>query len=152
MVEINMKKEPDSSRHRFNYKGHHRYLLKMQTRKRKGVFCDTPVMMEMLKVLREGCVQHHFVVHAYCILPDEIALVIQGKAEQADMKAFVRTIRITSRSRISTVGELWSRTYTERVLRKTENTRDLVRSVILLAETQKPQQGTKVRPISGSFA
>jgi REP element-mobilizing transposase RayT len=150
MVEINLTKDRDASRHRFNYKGQHRYLVTMQTKKRKDVFSVAPVMMDMLNVLRESCLAHQFIVHAYCILPDEVVLLIQGKSEQADMKAFVRALRTSSRSVFAAHGELWSRTYTERVLRKSEQTRDVVRSVVKLAEQQ--EGGLQpVHPISGSF-
>jgi REP element-mobilizing transposase RayT len=150
MVEINLKKEHDVSYRRFNYRGQHRYLVTMQTRKRREVFSATPLMMEMLNVLRGACLEQQFNVHAYCILPHEVVLLIQGKTEQADMKAFLRALRASSRTVFAGDGDLWARTYTERVLRKTEQTRDVARSVLNRAE-QPSTYGTGVRPISGSF-
>ncbi len=151
MVEVNLKKERDASRHRFNYRGQHRYLVTMQTKKRKEVFSDTPLMMDMLNVVRGACLEQMFLVHAYCILPDEVVLLIQGKSEQADMKAFVRALRVSSRRVFTGEGELWARTYTERVLRKTEQTRDVVRSVLKRAERSPASGDTETPPISGSF-
>ncbi|MDH3251215.1 MAG: hypothetical protein OEM41_00410 [Ignavibacteria bacterium] len=153
MVEINLTKNGGPSRHRFNYRGQHRYIVSMRTYRRNRVFADREVVMVLLNILREACWHHQFVVHAYCCLPDELILVIRGKTERSELKAFLRTLRGNARQQIIIPDgvELWNKTYTERVLRKTEDTRDIVRGVFTVPVTRGLAATIKEYPFSGSF-
>jgi REP element-mobilizing transposase RayT len=153
MAEIDLTKKSGPSDHRFNYRGQHRYVVTMRTARREHVFVDREIVLRLLNILREACWKHHFVVYAYCCLPDELILVIRGKSDRSDLKIFLRTLRETSRQQIIAPGgaELWRRTYTERVLRKTEDTRDVVRGVFAVPVTRGLAGGPQDYPFSGSF-
>lgn len=153
MAEIDLTKSSGPSGHRFNYRGQHRYIVTMKTARREEVFVHRQIVHRLLNILQEACWKHQFVVHAYCCLPDELILVVKGKGERSDLKVFLRTLRETARQQIAVSGggDLWHRTYTERVLRKTEDTRDIVRGVFTVPVTRGLAGEAQDYPFSGSF-
>ncbi len=153
MTEIDLTKHSGPSGHRFNYRGQHRYIVTMKTAHGERIFVDRDIILKLLTVLREACWRHHFVVHAYCCLPEELILVLRGTAERSDLKAFLRTLRETSRLQIPGPrgSGLWHRTYTERVLRKSEDTRDIVRGVFDTPVRRGLVASREDYPFSGSF-
>ena len=122
---IDMRKANGGSGHRFDYKGMHRYVITLTTNRSSTVFTAKSVVLQLLDVLRESCWKHHFDVYAYCCLPHQFVMMVRGKTEYADMKAFLAAFRARSAEVIgdSSGHTLWKRTYTERVLRKKEDSK-----------------------------
>jgi REP element-mobilizing transposase RayT len=153
MTEIDLTKPGGASGHRFNYRGQHRYIVTMKTARGESVFVDRDIILRLLTVLREACWKDHFTVLAYCCLPEELMLVLRGTTERSDLKVFLRTLRETSRQQIHRPGgsDLWHRTYTERVLRKSEDTRDVIRSIFNVPVNRGLVGRREDYPFSGSF-
>ncbi len=88
-------------------------------------------MLGVLDALRETSWNQHFDVYAYSFLPDVLTLIVRGKDDTADMKQFLATFRHASSERMEArLGHpLWKKKYTERVLRKSEDTKNVAREV-----------------------
>ena len=131
---IDLRKKGSTDRYRFDYKGMHRYLVTFTTYRSVSVFTEKSVVLRLLDLLRESCWKHHFDVYAYCCLPDRLVMIVRGKTEHADMKAFIAAFRSHSSGLFQeSLGHpLWKRTYTERVLRKREDSKVLASEVFQL--------------------
>ena len=131
---IDMRKADGGQGHRFDYKGMHRYLITLTTYRSTNVFTEKPLVMQLLDTLRESCWKHHFDVYAYCCLPQQFVMMVRGKTEYADMKAFLASFRARSTEVIgnSSGHTLWKRTYTERVLRKKEDSKVIASEIYQL--------------------
>ncbi len=119
---------------RFDYRGRHRYLITLETFGTKPVFAGREEVRVVLGVLRELSLTHHFEVLVYSFLPSTLTLLVRGKEESAHMKTFLAAFRTAaSQATASAVGlRLWKRTYRERVLRKTEELRKVIREVAMI--------------------
>ncbi len=138
---------------RFNYKGMHRYTLTQPVHPGLKPFSTPEPVFSVLNVLRESALAHHFDVVAYCFLPDRLLLVIRGREDTSDMKAFLAAFRTGANAALEpTLGRpLWSRKYTERVLRKTEETRVIARELLLTPVREGLAASAESYPFLGSF-
>jgi putative transposase len=118
--------------HRFDYKGMHRYYITLHVHHLRKVFTTNDVVLAVLDVLRDVAHAEQFDVYAYCFLPDRLVLIVRGRDEKSNMKTFLAALRARSSSVVEPrlAHPLWKRTYTERVLRKTEETRTVGREVL----------------------
>ncbi len=116
---------------RFNYLGMHRYLITLPAFKPASLFKERDVVLAVLDALRETSWNHHFDVYAYSFLPDVLTLIVRGKQDTSDMKQFLVSFRHASSDRMQVrVGHpLWKKKYTERVLRRQEDTKVVAREI-----------------------
>jgi hypothetical protein len=116
---------------RFNYLGMHRYLITLPAFKSDPVFKEPEVVLGVLDSLRDASLAQHFDVYAYSFLPDMLTLVVRGKEDKSDMKQFLVTFRHASSDRLEArLGHpLWKKKYTERVLRRQEDTKAVAREI-----------------------
>ncbi|MBM2846211.1 MAG: hypothetical protein HW407_1523 [Bacteroidetes bacterium] len=133
-TEMNLAAGKDAESHRFNYKGMHRYLITLHTFKSRKVFTEGAPVLKALGILQEVCWKHRFDTYAYCFLPDRLVLIVRGKTEFSDMKAFLSAFRQASSMALEAeLGHpLWKRIYTERVLRKKEESAEKASEVFSL--------------------
>lgn len=138
---------------RFNYKGMHRYIITQPVHPGIKPFSVPEPVFTVLNALRESAVEHLFDVYAYCFLPDRLLLIIRGKDDASDMKAFLSAFRTTSAAALepSLGHSLWSKKYTERVLRKTEETRVVARELLMTPVRQGLAPSPAAYPFLGSF-
>ncbi len=138
---------------RFNYKGMHRYIITQPVHAGKKPFAGPEPVFTVLNALRESAAEHRFDVYAYCFLPDRLLLIIRGKDDGSDMKAFLSAFRTGSGAALepSLGHSLWSRKYTERVLRKTEETRVVAREILLTPVKEGLAPSPAAYPFLGSF-
>ncbi|RPH38102.1 hypothetical protein EHM92_00915 [bacterium] len=123
--------EESGRSNRFNYRGMHRYLITLPAFKSAPVFKEHDIVLGVLDALRDASLAQHFDVYAYSFLPDLLTLIVRGKEETSDMKQFLATFRHASSERLlARLGRpLWKKKYTERVLRKKEDTRVVAREL-----------------------
>jgi putative transposase len=142
-----------ASAERFNYIGMHRYLITLPTLQSASVFTGRDVVVETLDRLRDCGLDQRFDIYAYCFLPDRLLLIVRGKDDAANMKAFLRAFRESSNAAIQPrIGHpLWSRKYLERVLRRTEDSREIARKLFDLPIKAGLAGPGKPYPFQGSF-
>jgi putative transposase len=85
----------------------------------------------LAQILR-GAREEEFSIIAYCFMPDHLHLVVEGLAEQSDMKKFVRRAKqYSGYAHPQRTGQrLWQRYGHEHVIRDNESVRKIVRYVI----------------------
>lgn len=152
-TEMWLKSATAASAERFNYIGMHRYLITLPTLQSASVFTGRDVVLETLNRLRDTGLDQGFDIYAYCFLPDRLLLIVRGKDDAANMKAFLRAFRESSNAAIQPrLGHaLWSRKYLERVLRRTEDSREIARKVFDLPIKAGLAGPGKPYPFQGSF-
>ncbi len=138
---------------RFNYRGMHRYLITLLPHPSTVSIAERETVLPTLDVLRDSCHKYGFEVYAYCFLPLRLVLLVRGKEETADMKAFLSAFRAGSESAFGTrTGKrLWSKRYQERVLRKTEFTRVIAEEIFQLPVKAGLAAVTGAYTFQGSF-
>ena len=119
---------------RFDYRGRHRYVITLETLEARPVFAGREEVRAVLGALRDQSLAHHFEVLIYTFQPSTLTLLIRGKEEGANMKLFLAAFRVAAAAATAaTAGpRLWKRTYRERVLRKTEELRNVIRDVAMI--------------------
>ena len=108
----------------FEYLGFYRYFLTICTLSRTRVFVDDQPVSLVVAHLSRTADDHGFSVIAYCLMPDHIHALIEGRHPAADFREFVRIFK--QRSSFEWKRErgkpLWQRSYFEHVLRDDEDT------------------------------
>ncbi len=140
--------------HHFTYVGRFRYAITLTVRGQKPLFADAGAVRSVLEKLSDSSLANHFEVIAYCFLRDRLMLVVGGKEESSDLRAFLREFRSAC---VLPGGEgsgirMWSRRYLERVVRRGEDlhrvVRDLFRAPVSAGLARFPAD----YPFQGSFA
>ena len=114
------------------YAGLRRYLLAICTFHRTNALRKDPVVEGVLMQLRQRAIDHQFAIHAYCFMPNDVHLLLEGLSDSSDLHRFVRDWkrRTTFDYRSTTGEELWQRGHFDHVLRPDEDT-DLVMRYVL---------------------
>jgi putative transposase len=151
--EMNLQKEANPEAYRFNYKGMHRYVITVSTYRSRKLFTEKGTVMKVLDALRESSWKHHFDIYAYCFLPDELVMIARGKTEYSDMKAFFSVFRSLSNEMLEpALGHpLWKKKYTERVLRKKQENREIALGIFQLPVKAGLVSNANEYPFQGSF-
>ena len=139
--------------HRFDYRGRHGYLVTLPAYGRSTPFADPAMVMRVRDALRDSGILHHFEVYAYCFLPGRLVMLIRGKEDAAEMKKFLAAFRQASGTPPAPEAgpPLWSKKYLERVLRKTEENRDIARMIFDLPVKEGLARRGEEYPHMGSF-
>ena len=116
----------------FDYVGVHRYLLTWCTDARARAFEDLTVARAVERQILRTAAREGFAVLAYCLMPDHVHLIVEGRDESADLRRFVTRVKQTSGHAYAqhAARRLWQRRYYERVIRDEESTRAYVRYVL----------------------
>ena len=150
---MRLRSAAEGKRTEFDYTGTRRYLITLTARRSRHVFDKKETVVALLDILREIASLHQFEVFAYCFVPERLVMIIQGKAVASNMKEFLGAFRQrTSGALEGDLGHpLWKKTYLERVLRKSEESRSVAFELFKLPV----QLGLSVSPASypylGSF-
>jgi hypothetical protein len=138
---------------RFDYRGMHRYLITLPVSKGAAVFTGQDAIVPVLDILRESGWKSAFDIYAYCFLPARLVLIVRGKNDRSDMKRFLASFRESSNAfGLEKLGHtLWARKYLERVLRRSEENRDVARMIFDLPWREGVIAKGEEYPFQGSF-
>src|SRR5439155_10760878 len=114
----------------FDYRGRYRYFVTCCSRDRRHVFTLSTIVSGLAGEILRTCDQHAFEVIAYVFMPDHLHMLLNGCSDIADFRAAMTVIRQRSAVafRRETGQALWQDGYFERVLRREEQTVDVVRT------------------------
>jgi tryptophan synthase beta chain len=106
----------------FDYMGPYAYSLTLNTAARHKAFLAHDVVTDCLSALAECCGDHGFFVHAYCFMPDDLHLVVQG-SDESSLIPFMKQFKQLSayRYRQLTARRLWQRSYYDHMIRDEED-------------------------------
>jgi REP element-mobilizing transposase RayT len=86
----------------------------------------------LLSELLQTSTAHEVAVFAYCLMPDHIHLVTEGRSQEADCLVFTKIFkqRTAFRWKREQGQKLWQESFHDHVLRDSEDTRAVVRYVL----------------------
>ena len=90
------------------------------------------VVEGMLRQLRQCALNHRFAIHAYCFMPHEVSLLLEGLSPSSALRRLIRDWkqRTTLEYRKATGGDLWERGHVDLALCAGECTHEVARYVI----------------------
>jgi putative transposase len=136
-----------------NYLGQRRYFVTVCCHERQPFFRNAGRAQQLLKRLEALAVRHDFRVHAYCVMPDHVHLLVEGVGAESNLLRFVHQLKQESAydERKRTGSPLWQRYFYDHILRPRDSA-DAVAWYIWLNPVRK---GLCVAPadyqFSGSF-
>jgi len=150
---MQMRSAGEAKAQRFDYRGKHRYLLTLSTFHDRPVFTDERRIHAVLNVLRDASLAGTFEVYAYVFVPAQLVMLVRGETETSYLKAFLSGFRAAAAALLdSELGHpLWRRTYQERVLRKTEESRETAMQLIKMPVKLGLASTLQAYPFWGSF-
>ena len=112
--------------------GCQRYLVTTCTACRNDVFYDDALGTETIQQILQLSHEFGFAVVAYCLMPDHLHLLLEGRSEQADLEHFVKQAKqVTGFAYRQAHGRLlWQPGYHERILRDDESTLAVARYIL----------------------
>ena len=112
--------------------GPHQYFLTFCTFERGQVFRDPLVATSIITQFRLTARELDFAILAYCLMPDHVHMVVEGKTDTADLRRFVKRAKQRTGQAYSHQSgiRLWQEGYYDRVLRASEDTRAIVRYIL----------------------
>ena len=116
----------------FDYTGGYRYFLTICTSGRRAVFVHHEAVDLVLAQFLRSATDNRVAVIAYCFMPDHLHLMVEGSSADARLTEFVRMFKQRSAFHWKRTfgGELWQRSYFDRVLRSEESTIVVARYVL----------------------
>ena len=116
----------------FNYSGCHRYSLTFCTAARERWFIEAAVVGVMLTQVARAADSDGFDVLAYCAMPDHVHLLVEGRVATSDARRFIKLAKQLTEfaHRREWRRPLWQASGWDRVLRREENTWDVIRYIL----------------------
>jgi putative transposase len=116
----------------FDYLGEYRYSLTFCTRLRRHLFVNDDVVSLVLAQFSRGADEEYFAVTAYCFMPDQVHLLVEGTSPASDCRRFIkRSKQYAGFAYSARFGQkLWQPGGFERVLRKDEDTNTVARYIV----------------------
>jgi putative transposase len=131
-----IKYEPKPHLRGFGYLGCYHYFVTICTDGKKNLFVKNNYLIEkMIEVLNQTGEKHFFTVWVYCFMPDHLHIFVEGINPHSDLKKFIkdfkqRTAYWYSREESSAGNKLWQPGYYDHVLRKEEDTAEVLRYIL----------------------
>jgi putative transposase len=108
----------------FDYTGGWRYFLTMGCHARRPAFRHATAVERARSQMLRTAAEHDMAVLAYIFMPDHLHLLIEGRSDAANLRAFATRFR--SRTAIALQSRpgvpFWQDGYHDRVLRREEST------------------------------
>ena len=116
----------------FDYVGPYRYFLTFCTHQRQRVFYSSDVVDAVLAQILRASRENDFAVVAYCFMPDHLHLLLEGTAQNSDLRRLARDAKQYSgfHGKRLVGGPLWQPSYHDRVLRDDEDTWGVARYIV----------------------
>src|SRR2546421_6203143 len=105
-----------------NYSGQIAIFVTLCCYQRRRHFENVGLCRRILEILRETAASRDFAVHAYCLMPDHLHLLVEGLSPISDFLNFIQAFKVRSSRAFhkSDDSQLWQRYFFDHVLRKTE--------------------------------
>ena len=138
---------------REDYFGLRAYFITICCEERHKFFADPARTARVIEHLREISTAQCFLVHAYCVMPDHLHMLVGGQNAGSNLMEFVRTLKqgTAFEEKRKSGSQLWQRYFYDHVLRPKDSA-DAIAWYIWLNPVRK---GLCVEPedypFSGSF-
>ena len=105
-----------------NYLGQQAYFVTICCDLRRQHLADCGVAGRAAVLLHECAVRQGFQVHAYCLMPDHLHLLMEGMTPQSNLREFIRIFKLRTalEFRQSHHLPLWEMSYHDHILRRSD--------------------------------
>lgn len=116
----------------FDYLGLHRYFLTFCTFERRRLFVTSDAVDAVRTQFLRAADDERIAVLAYCVMPDHLHLLVEGKSDDSDCRRFIaRGKQLSGFHYKKQFGSaLWQRYGFERTLRSDEATLSMARYIL----------------------
>jgi len=108
---------------RFNYDGRGWFFVTTCCADRRPIFHSHAIAGQVLDILRADSARHSFAVHAYCLMPDHLHVLLEAIEPLCDLSRFIKSFKQRSGFlyRQQARAQLWQRFFFDHVLRPRES-------------------------------
>lgn len=120
----------------FDYCGCYRYFVTICTDRKKNFFVNNNYLIEkIIEFLGQTGEKNLFTIWVYCFMPDHLHLLVEGINDHSDLKKFIKDFKQRTgywytHEEANAGNKLWQPGYYEHVLRKEEDTKDVLRYIL----------------------
>ncbi len=123
---------------------------------RRPYFADTEWTSRVVTILKECTASNSFLLHAYCVMPDHVHILVEGSSPKANALEFIRIFKIRTafEFRKEKKLQLWEKSFHDHILRRADAVEDVacyiwwnpVRKGLCSAPTDFPFSGSETIP------
>jgi putative transposase len=112
---------------RQEYVGTGWFFITICVANRRKLFTTPKVCNWFLNIVRRAAATHSFAVHAYCLMPDHVHLLLEGRDPHSNLLAFIKVIKTkTSMPFMRKTGKpLWQKKFYDHILRRNDSPDDI---------------------------
>jgi putative transposase len=120
----------------FDYCGPYRYFITICANNKKNVFANNDHLVnKLIGFLEQAGEKLFFTIWVYCFMPDHLHILVEGRNVHSDLKKFVKDFKQRTgywykHKGSSAENKLWQSGYYEHVLRKEEDTNEILRYIL----------------------
>jgi putative transposase len=116
----------------FNYLGPYRYFVTFCTFERRDLLSDVVTAQSVLSQFRRTSHRNKFAILAYCLMPDHVHLLLEGRSERSDFRGLIKSLKQSSGQRYASRAKqrLWQEGYWDRVLRPDDDAKKIARYIV----------------------
>ena len=116
----------------FSYKGFWRYFVTISTNYSIRYLENKESVQYCIDILKNISDVQTLNVLVYCFMPDHLHLLVEGKDENSDFKKFISLFKQKTNYHFKKINgrALWQENYYEHVLRKEEDTIEVVKYIL----------------------
>jgi REP-associated tyrosine transposase len=94
---------------------------------RSTVFCDIAAGRDVIEELARCAIKKHFVLHAFCLMPDHLHALVEGMRDDSDLIAFISLFKQSTgfAHKRRCKEKLWQTRFYDHILRKAEAATDV---------------------------
>ena len=108
---------------RKDYVGKGWFFITLCSANRSKLFTTARVCDWVLRCFRDNASSHFFAVHAYCLMPDHVHLLLEGREPSSDLLQVVRAIKLKTSMPFErkTGRPLWQKKFYDHILRRNDS-------------------------------
>ncbi len=117
----------------FDYSESRCYFVTICTFQRREAFVDSILNRTLLALLANHAQREHVILHAYCLMPDHIHLLVEMPGDGLSLSDWVGRIKGLSAGlsrRMGLKGKLWQGRFYDHVLRREESIEQVAEYIV----------------------
>lgn len=110
-----------------NYVGKGWFFVTICCANRRKFFTTPKISNWFVKILRHNSTTHSFAVHAFCLMPDHVHLLLEGLQPASDLLQFITALKIKTSTPFErkTGQSLWQKKFYDHILRRNDSPDDV---------------------------
>jgi len=136
-----------------NYVGKNWSFITLCCANRRKLFTTAKFCDWFLNILRHDAATHSFAVHAYCLMPDHVHLLLEGLDPASNLLLFVKALKTKTSTPFErkTGQPLWQKKFYDHILRRNDSPDAIAWYIWMNPVRDGLCHGPKEYPFLGSF-